>query len=798
MNNDVLFLSGAELSLSDLVRIGRGCSLKVDTDLVKSLATGSQELLDYTTDQSRVHSSLALNSILKSPSETSLEAVESILSSLSSSQVVIKLSAQDRRHFSQDTYKILSDLVLSVQNLFTLVPLLDGLIAFTIESENSSSAIADEELFPLSTHGLKTTINNLQSLLAESQLARKNSPSDTIIELVQISGFLKDILEDSVKTIEKEANVSLTALKKTDVKRSSFNLIKLVSELFNIASNLSFILGLDFDVSFSSNYRNYPDIVAPLQGFQSSTLNLLESVYIALQEHFNKLAEFEKKLNENAKKYRPIQLGKGNRSLFQHIKEAAPSVLDLSRYLSGLLESKNDERRVPKIAKGMRDYSGEEMKIREYVFSVIRSVFKKHMADELDTPVMELRETLTGKYGEEGSKLIYNLADQGGELLSLRYDLTVPFARYVAINRITNWKRFQIGKVYRRDQPQMKRGRYREFYQCDFDIVGGGSVMSQDAEVLKIVIEILRKLEFNFLVKINHRKLLDAFLEISGCPSNKFRTVSSSIDKLDKEEWSKVRNELINEKEINEQAVDIIGEYVKINGNPRVVLGRLSEMEVLQNHPVAKKTLEELSSLINFCECLDILENLSLDLSLARGLDYYTGLVYEAVVTDGQVGSIAGGGRYDELIMKLNNSNQPVPAVGVSLGVERLFTIIEERVKASKSQENSSRSLETLLKSNLNTVLVAQAGTSKTFNLMQERYKICNLLWNKGINADTSYKEKSDPKGQAGYASQNGIRWIIWVGESELLENKVKIKDLNTHSEENIPIEGILDYILTH
>jgi histidyl-tRNA synthetase len=186
-----------------------------------------------------------------------------------------------------------------------------------------------------------------------------------------------------------------------------------------------------------------------------------------------------------------------------------------------------------------------QMAIREKAFTTIRSVFKKHGASEIDTPVFELKETLTGKYGED-SKLIYDLQDQGGELLSLRYDLTVPFARYVAERGLSSIKRFHIAKVYRRDQPQMTKGRFREFYQCDFDIAGTYSPMIPDAEVLIVVVDILASLKIgNFLVKVNHRKLLDAMIDLAGCDKRKFKAICSSIDKLDKEPWEKVKKELI-------------------------------------------------------------------------------------------------------------------------------------------------------------------------------------------------------------------------------------------------------------
>ena len=215
------------------------------------------------------------------------------------------------------------------------------------------------------------------------------------------------------------------------------------------------------------------------------------------------------------------------------------------------------------------------MAIRERAFNIIRSVFKKHGASEIDTPVFELKETLMGKYGEE-SKLIYDLEDQGGQLLSLRYDLTVPFARYVALNNVASIKRFHIAKVYRRDNPQMNKGRFREFYQCDFDIAGAYSPMIPDSEVIKVVTEILENLEIgDFVIKINHRKFLDAMVDMSGCEKRKFKAICSSVDKLDKEPWEKVREELINMKGLTPEMCDKLEKFVKLQGKPWELLNRL-------------------------------------------------------------------------------------------------------------------------------------------------------------------------------------------------------------------------------
>ena len=204
------------------------------------------------------------------------------------------------------------------------------------------------------------------------------------------------------------------------------------------------------------------------------------------------------------------------------------------------------------------------MAIREKAFNIIRGIFKKHGASEIDTPVFELKETLTGKYGED-SKLIYDLEDQGGELLALRYDLTVPFARYCAERGLASIKRFHIAKVYRRDQPQMSKGRFREFYQCDFDIAGTYSPMLPDAEVLSVVCEILTSLDIgSFVLKLNHRKFLDAMIELAGCEKRKFKSICSSIDKLDKEPWEKVRIELIQQKGLTTEMADKLHKFVQL------------------------------------------------------------------------------------------------------------------------------------------------------------------------------------------------------------------------------------------
>lgn len=477
----------------------------------------------------------------------------------------------------------------------------------------------------------------------------------------------------------------------------------------------------------------------------------------------------------------------------QELQETAKKTLDLEQgelnQLVELIHEQNEQhqvRRKPKIPKGSRDFLPEQMRIRERVFEKITSVFKRHGAVSIDTPVFELKETLTGKYGED-SKLIYDLADQGGELLSLRYDLTVPFARYVALHSVGNIKRYHIGKVYRRDQPQMTRGRFREFFQCDFDIAGSYSTMVPDSECVKVLVEILEDLSLgDFEVKVNHRRLIDAMMDICGVPLNQHRAICSSIDKLDKESWETVKTEMVVEKGLDPEVADQLGEFVKVRDTPDEFIRRLSAQDhpFMQNNQ-ATHALEELGILVDYLEQLEALDHIIFDLSLARGLDYYSGLIYEAVYKDASTGSVAAGGRYDKLVGMF--SGKDVPAVGVSIGVERVFSIMEQQIKSTAESDGSViRTCDTQ-------VLVASIGNG----LQGHRMNLCAQLWAAGIAAEFGYKPNPKMGDQLNYALQQGIPFMVLFGEDELSEGVLKIKDLDARIEDTVSEEKLVTELRT-
>jgi len=431
-----------------------------------------------------------------------------------------------------------------------------------------------------------------------------------------------------------------------------------------------------------------------------------------------------------------------------------------------------------KVPKGTRDLDPFQMAVRKDVIAKLSSCFEKHGAETIDTPVFELKEILLGKYGED-SKLIYDLADQGGELLSLRYDLTVPFARFMSMNNLKRMKRYHIGKVYRRDNPAVSRGRFREFTQCDYDVAGPSDGMLSDAEVLRVLHDCLEKLSLGieYTIKLNHRGILDGILEVSGVSKDLVRTISSAVDKLDKSPWSAVKEEMI-KKGLTESVADKVGSYVVINGKPQEVLQRLQSDPLINSNERAKASIQEMSQLIECLEVFKVLPQVSFDLGLARGLDYYTGIIFEVVMNlpseqngETRVGSIAAGGRYDNLINMFGGD--PVPAVGMSIGIERIFSIVEDQYK----NKSTIRPISTK-------VLVAIAGSEE--RVLKERLRVCSDLWAASVACEFVPLLQPKLKSQLDYANTRGIPFVIIIGTAELEKNTVTLRNMDT--KEQVPL----------
>ncbi|KAI5191050.1 histidyl-tRNA synthetase [Nematocida sp. AWRm77] len=413
-----------------------------------------------------------------------------------------------------------------------------------------------------------------------------------------------------------------------------------------------------------------------------------------------------------------------------------------------------------KTAKGTKDYAGAEKTKIDKIIEIAERAYKKRGGVPLDTPVFELKEVLTNKYGED-SKLIYDLADQGGELCSLRYDLTVPFARYLAQTKTIKIKRYQTGKVYRRDQPAFAQGRYREFVQSDFDIVGDYEDMTADAEVVSAACEILGGLSdamnSRFVLRINHRGLVNSLMEVCGVQESLWKTIGSSIDKLDKQAWEEIAAEMAS-KGLAQESIEQIKEGISRQGS-------LELIEELKAAPLGKteagaRALKDLERLYELLVLYGVDSYVSVDLSLIRGLDYYTGLIMEGCyLTEDPMDrcSVIAGGRYDGLVSSMFQAENaykkkqkdvaPVKCVGVSLGVTRLSSLIPTPGKYAHTQ-----------------VLVC----SNASNMTNERVRVCTLLRNEGISAEYFMGTASNLARQIEYGTRHSIPVFVAIRREDL------------------------------
>jgi len=424
--------------------------------------------------------------------------------------------------------------------------------------------------------------------------------------------------------------------------------------------------------------------------------------------------------------------------------------------------------------KGMRDFSPSQMIKRNYVIELIERVFRNHGFDPIETPAIELWETLSGKYGDE-EKLLYTFEDRGKRKVGLRYDLTVPFSRFVAnhLNEIPRpFKRYQIQPVWRADKPQ--KGRFREFYQCDIDIIGVKSTIA-DAEIIKVLYEVLNQLGFkNFKINFNSRKLFNTLREHLQVSDEKEFLIARAIDKFDKIGIDGVKKELEKYGFSTEQ-IKKIAEILNVKGDNTQ---KLKELEKLMgNTPSFKNFQEEIEELIFYCQEFGIPKDVILfNPFLARGLDYYTGPIFETTLTTPKIGSLTGGGRYDNLIGIFSNTH--IPATGSSLGLERIITVMDELSMYPFSDTTYTK------------VLVAVQDK----NLLKELIEIAETLRKAEISTEL-YLGNKDLRGQINYALKKGIDLMIIMGEEEKKEGVVNIKTLSKKTQEKVKREKIVEEI---
>jgi len=449
----------------------------------------------------------------------------------------------------------------------------------------------------------------------------------------------------------------------------------------------------------------------------------------------------------------------------------------------------------PSIPKGTRDFTPQEMANRNYIFNTIKDVFRLYGFQQIETPAMENLSTLMGKYGEEGDKLLFKILNSGDfanglteeELLTrnsikltnkisekgLRYDLTVPFARFVVQhqNEISfPFKRFQIQPVWRADRPQ--KGRYREFYQCDVDVVGSDSLLNE-LELIQIVDEVYRRLKINVVIKINNRKILSGIAEIIG-EAEKITDITVAIDKMDKIGLEKV-NEEIASKGISADAISKLQPILKLSGSNAEKLEQLKV--VLASSEVGLKGVSELETIFGLCVAMNVQTRIELDLTLARGLNYYTGAIFEVKALDVEIGSITGGGRYDNLTGVFGMDG--VSGVGISFGADRIYDVLNT---LNLYPENSLENTQILFVS---------------FGLKELLYSLpwVKALRSKGLNAEI-YPEPAKMKKQMSYADNKRIPFVAIVGEDEMNAEKVMLKNMKTGEQDLVSLEEIYEKLI--
>lgn len=413
----------------------------------------------------------------------------------------------------------------------------------------------------------------------------------------------------------------------------------------------------------------------------------------------------------------------------------------------------------PRTLKGFRDFLPEDMKIRQRVIALFRQVFESFGYEPLETPTLEHADILLGKYGEEAEQLIYQFEDRGGRKVAMKYDLTVPTCRVVAQygDKIPlPFKRYQIQPVWRADNTQ--KGRFREFFQCDADTIGSSSMLA-DAEFIQMGLEIMAQLGFSdYYARINNRKFIDGLVQYAGATNEQFYAICIAVDKVEKIGLDGVVAEM-EKKGVTPAVIKKIIEVISLKGTSSELISTLTLM--MKDVPIAQEGLTELSTIFSYLKAANVDEKLyAFDLSIIRGLSYYTGPVWEFTVRDGGVGSVAGCGRYDKLVGLY--LGRDIPATGGSFGIERLFEVIKER--GLLKDESNKLELVTIFSP----------------DLALQSLTLVNSLRNKGKSVMLYPDEHAKLEKQLKYANKKGIETVYILGPEEMEKKQVKVKNMKT------------------
>ena len=422
---------------------------------------------------------------------------------------------------------------------------------------------------------------------------------------------------------------------------------------------------------------------------------------------------------------------------------------------------------------GFRDMLAEQMIPRQQMIATIRSVYEKYGFTPLDTPALEKQETLNGKYGEEGDKLMYKFQDNGGRLVALRYDLTVPLARVVAQHRSEiqlPYKRYQVGPVWRGESPQA--GRYREFVQFDADVVGSKSSMVE-AETLSMMSEAMTELGADTLIRVNNRRILDALVEKSGVGEDKARKLIGTIDKVEKIGVDAALSEIRDS--FGDQTAGLVQSYLSVSGSSQERLQAVEQL--LGGSQAAKEGVTNLTEVFNLLKAAGYSEDqITFDQTIARGLDYYTGIIYETSLKAlPKLGSVCSGGRYDNLISALGGPD--LPAVGTSIGVDRLFDGLQQLGLLQGAKTPAQ-------------VMVANFGETTA----QEHMRIATSLRRGGIPTEMYYEADKIGK-QLKFADRLGIQYAVLMGSDEIANGIARVRNLSTGEQVDIPAEQLTDFL---